>query len=185
MTVFLGEGGGKFQALPPYNFTFAESVEPVFVVAADFNGDGKMDVATVAQLAQSVAISLGNGDGTFKPPSILAAGATPVGAAAGDLNGDGKPDLVVTDQGSLDPCGQDSGAVLVFLSTGSGFQPVKTFAAGPHPSSVVIEDVNLDGKLDLVVSDAGELEVIGTGGVSIYWATGTARSEPRRLTSTA
>ncbi len=144
LSVFLGQGNGKFQALPSSSNTSGFG-GPVSVAAADFNGDGKMDVATVEQSAQSVAISLGNGDGTFQAPIALAAGTMPVVVAVGDLNGDGKPDLVVADSGSQDPCSPDDGAVLVFLSNGSTFQPVKRFLAGAHPSSVVIEDVNLDG----------------------------------------
>ena len=171
LTVFLGQGNGKFQTLSPYSLT-AGIMGPVSVVAADFNGDGKMDVATVVQSSQSLAISLGKGDGTFQAPTVLAAGTFPTVVATADLNGDGKLDLVVADNGSQDPCSPGEGAVLVYLSTGSGFQTVKTFAAGPHPSSVAIEDVNLDGKPDLVVADQGQFGAADTGGMSILLGNG-------------
>jgi hypothetical protein len=96
----------------------------------------------------------------------------PTVIVAGDLNGDNKPDLVVADQGSEDPSSQDVGAVLVFLSSASGFQPVKRFTAGPHPSSVVIKDVNLDNKPDLVVADLGQFGVSDTGGAGILLGNG-------------
>jgi hypothetical protein len=177
LSVFLGQGNGKFQALPSSPNTSGFE-GPVSVAAADFNGDGKKDIATVEQSAQSVAISLGNGDGTFQAPSVLAAGTMPVVVVAGDLNGDGKPDLVVADSGSQDPCSPDDGAVLVFLSNGSTFQPVKRFLAGAHPSSVVIADVNLDGKPDLVVSDGGQPRETSTGGVSVLLNNGDGTFGP-------
>ncbi len=170
LSVFLGQGNGKFQALPssPNTSGFGG---PVSVAAADFNGDGKMDIATVEQSAQSVAISLGNGDGSFRAPIPLPAGTTPVAVAVGDLNGDGKPDLVVADRGSQAVGVTDLGAVWVYLSNGSTFLPVKRFAAGSYPSSIAIKDVNLDGKPDLVVSNAG-FGGNDTGGVSVLLGNG-------------
>ncbi len=58
-----------------------------------------------------------------------------------------KPDLVVAEEGlAVTRTGPDDGAVLVFLSNGSTWQAANRFLAGFHPSSVVIKDVNLDGK---------------------------------------
>ncbi len=174
LTVFQGQGNGEFQTKPPYSLNAPLSL--VAVAAADFNGDGKTDVATVEQPlggdVNSLAISLGNGDGTFQPAALLAAGTTPMAVAAGDLNGDGKPDLVVADNGSQDPGVTDLGAVLVFLSSGSGVLPAKRLAAGAYPSSVAIKDVNLDGKPDLIVSNSGTIGANDTGGVSILLGVG-------------
>ena len=171
LTVFIGQGNGVFQAEPSSPNT-SGFLSPVSVAAADFNGDSHLDLATAVSSAPGVAISEGNGDGTFQAPNVLAAGTTPVWVAVGDLNGDGKPDLVVADEGSQDPGVTDLGGVVVYLSSGSTFLPVKTFAAGLYPTSVAIADVNLDGKLDLVVSDYGSVGASDTGGVTVLLGNG-------------
>src|SRR4051812_48673769 len=63
------------------------------LAVADFNRDGRDDVA-VFDARGAVAVSLGNGDGTFRPASTLK-GLTgdPVRIDTGDVNGDGKPDV--------------------------------------------------------------------------------------------
>jgi hypothetical protein len=87
--VLLGNGDGTFQ-------TVVSSVTPQnlccitqSLALADFDGDGKKDVASGA----GNALLLGNGDGTFQTPITL--GAFGPGIAAGDFNQDGKPDLAV------------------------------------------------------------------------------------------
>ena len=78
-----------------------ESFEnPTFAVAADFDGDGKMDLATANALTDSVTFAFNNGTGSF-PSTIYCnsdpnpgwAGPQPL--AIGDFNGDGKPDVAV------------------------------------------------------------------------------------------
>src|SRR5919107_4184955 len=61
--------------------------------AADFNGDGKPDLAGAGL---DVRVMLGLGDGTFRPYVEYPAGGYTEDVAAGDLNGDGRADLVVT-----------------------------------------------------------------------------------------
>ncbi len=45
---------------------------PLFfaLVAADFNNDGKLDVAGLSGFENEVSVSLGNGDGTFQNPQL-------------------------------------------------------------------------------------------------------------------
>ncbi len=94
ITVALGNGDGTFQ----YGDFYPAGTDTGGgggTIAADFNGDGKLDVAFVA--ASGVWMYLGKGDGTFHTPFItvpLAPGAG--GLAAADFNGDGKLDLVIT-----------------------------------------------------------------------------------------
>ena len=102
VTVLLNNGDGTFQQ----GGTFAANQDPVAIVAADFNGDGRMDVAVANQLNNEVTVLLGNGDGTFQAPVAYAAGANPQGLAMADLNGDGVPDLIAADAGkpTQSPC---------------------------------------------------------------------------------
>src|SRR5262245_7108023 len=63
-------------------------------VAADFNGDGRPDLAGTG--ATTVAVMLNNGDGTFQPKVAFPVGGPPQDLDAGDFNGDGRIDLAVT-----------------------------------------------------------------------------------------
>jgi hypothetical protein len=159
--VLLGKGDGTFAA--PARFTTGGSGEGL-ILAEDFNGDGKLDIAAVNQSDNTVSILLGNGDGTFQAPKITPALATDgfLGAmAAGDLNGDGKSDLVVPDY-----VGSVSGQVAILLGKGDGTFQAPTFIIS-HAGSTwpVLADFNKDGKLDLAVANQfGTIDVfLGNG----------------------
>jgi hypothetical protein len=152
VSVLLGRGDGTFVAPPA---TYAVGANPVALVAADFTGDGRIDLAVADQGSGAVTLLRGTGAGTFRRGGSFAAGSSPSGLAAADLNGDGVLDLVVTNG--------DAGTVSVLLGQPGGtFAPPVAYAAGPSPRGVVIADINGDGTPDVAVANK-----TGTGTVSL------------------
>jgi len=151
VSALLGNGDGTFQAPVGYS-TGAAGSHPIAVSAADFNGDGKLDLAVTNLNTGTVAVFIGKGDGTFQDQVSYAttAGATngPTAITTGDFNGDGVLDIAVTDQ--------DDNSVSVLLGNGGGiFQSALTFATGTTAAGVAAGDFNGDGRLDVAVTDFG------------------------------
>src|SRR5262249_49402198 len=100
VSVLLNNGDGTFAPAVAY----AAGSGPEAVVAADFNGDGVLDLAVANGSSNSVSIFLGNGDGTFQPNQEFPTGNFPYGfiIGVGDFNGDGTPDLATANDSSND-----------------------------------------------------------------------------------
>ena len=139
---------------------FAEAV-----TVADVNGDGKPDLvvangSTTLCLGCGVStfgILLGNGDGTFKPVAtydLFADAGLPMSVTVADLNGDGKPDVVVTNVCSPTSCYRSTVNLLLGKGDGTFQGPAIYDSGGVGTTSVVVADVNGDGKPDLVVTNS-------------------------------
>jgi hypothetical protein len=70
------------------------------VALADFDGDGRTDLAVTQLDAGTVAVVRGLRGGGFGPPQHFAAGPVPLALTAADMDADGDPDLVVGDRDS-------------------------------------------------------------------------------------
>jgi FG-GAP-like repeat len=149
--VELGNGDGSFQTAVCQPAFSGQEESAVFIVAGDFNRDGKLDLAASNSgvSAGSISVFLGNGDGTLQPPVNSSPGGNgPFSSAVGDFNQDGKLDLVVVTGDT--PSATDF--VSVLLGNGDGtFQTPVTYASGLGIESLVVGDFNRDGKLDVVV----------------------------------
>ena len=125
------------------------SANPEFIVAGDFNNDGKADIATCNSGPpdhNKVNVLLGNGNGSFQPLQVYTVGLNPRFMTTGDFNQDGNLDLAVSDTGQ--------NKVSVLLNNGSGvFQPASHYPVGLHPNYIATGDFNLDGETDLAVSN--------------------------------
>lgn len=149
--VLLGNGDGTFTAGSFGNGNAGVASDSI--VAADFNGDGKLDLVEACDSLDDQPCNLllflfGNGDGTFTQsfgPNLQFYGFQSM--VVGDFNGDGKPDLAVTNSGA--------NGVNVFLNHDGGLSAVSAIpATGDGPSSIAAADFNGDGKVDLAVANS-------------------------------
>jgi hypothetical protein len=140
LVILLGNNDGSYTMAPALSL-------PTFflgsIAVADFNGDGKQDLALLDAAANAVIILLGNGDGTFQ----MAASSPTVGQfsnqiVAGDFNGDGNQDLAVS-----------ANNLTILLGNGDGtFNAAPSSPVGGTPYAIAMGDFNQDGNLDLAVS---------------------------------
>ena len=150
VSVLLGRGDGTFQAAK--NFPLCKNCTGI--VAGDFNGDGRDDIALVrpgdAMVNDNgdVAIFLGNDDGSFRAGPVLTPGKNPSSASTGivarDFNGDRRLDVVVANAGDQ--------TVSVLLGNGDGsFQSPIAYTTADVPVAVRVADLAGNGEQDLAV----------------------------------
>jgi len=139
-----GNGDGTFQA-PSTFYPVQAGGQNGTIVAADLNGDDKLDLITLQYPpTNTFTVLLGNGDGTFtvQPPYPIS-GSINGAAAIGDFYANGKLDLVVSS----------------FLVPGNGDGTFQSPIALPTSAFLnAAGDFNNDGRLDLVVSSESDLE---------------------------
>ena len=172
----------------------------------DLNGDGKLDIVIAFggdnanptceapviggdTTPSGIFTLLGNGDGTFQAPKFTAVGSEAYEPVLLDANGDGKLDLAVSDVPfSLIGLG-GSGTFNTFLLLGNGdgtFQAPSTLVENNVNTHAMAGDVNGDGKTDLVILTAGNVDDSGgidpsTAGVLTLVAKGDGTFTPQPL----
>jgi Bacterial Ig-like domain (group 3)/FG-GAP-like repeat len=157
VSIFLGNGDGSFGGAT----SLAIPSSPRGIVLADLDEDGNLDLAVAAHgLAQTgqgwIAVSLGQGNGSFQNPILYPAGQNPLRLVAEDLNADGILDLAVADE-NLTGSPND---VAILLGNGDGTFPAPLLSHTTGTSAdVTTFDLNGDGRLDLVIA-GGEGRVV-------------------------
>ena len=142
-----GNGDGTFQSIISFT-TNAIGYGPIGLAAADFNNDGKLDLAT-ANSAGFFSILIGANSGLFLPAVNYTYTVNPLPwyIVAEDFNGDGKIDLATSNTNTYD----------VYVMQGNGLggfmQPV-IYPVGLTPLGLAVNDFNNDGKLDIATANA-------------------------------
>jgi hypothetical protein len=149
VTILPGDGDGTFEQ--PLTVPLPAGSSASGVVAADFNRDGRTDLAVTDHALNEVSVLLGYGNGTFQSLSPIAVGGGPYAIATGDFTGDGIADLAVVDR--------DNSTVTILLGKGDGtfrgLAPIQLGEPGipSSPDAIVTGDFTGDGHLDLAVAD--------------------------------
>jgi hypothetical protein len=170
---FTGNGNGTFTK--EAGATISTGTITRGVVVADFNHDGKDDIAYA--LASAVPgstlfdlhVALGNGDGTFTTQPVPAA--TQIGEflTAGDTNADDKTDIIaatITEPGG----GIIGNSLFVLLGNGNGTFQTPVAYLSDIPSDPHLADVNGDGIPDIIAG--------GSTGALVYQGNGDGTFQP-------
>ncbi len=151
LQVLFGNGDGTFTPAAKGTSIGANASG---MVVADFNGDGRQDVAVFFNFEQTnnLSIFLGNGDGSFTPAATTTLAIGLANFVVGDFNGDGNEDLAVSSGDQLN----------ILFGNGDG-----TFTVGPPTAASFVNfavgDFNKDGKLDIVYAGQQLTILLGNG----------------------
>ncbi len=187
VSLLIGQANGTFAVQPPLNLVGeAMSINAggsdsgldgfrSTVIMADFNGDGRLDLALANSLDPLVRVALQNADGSFGPSESIDVGGVsvqPQDLLAADFTGDGRIGLAAVDG--------FGGAVTVRLGLGDGtFQVPQQFGVGNEPSGLVAVDFNHDGREDLAAANDGP-----PGGASVLMGLGDGTYQPQTQVTT-
>jgi hypothetical protein len=161
VSVFVNKGGGRFEAKVDYPI----GRNPQSVAIVDLDGDGKQDLVTANEVANSVSILLG-ADG-FVHPDEYRTGPLPGHLAIADFTGDGKPDVLTSNEGK--------NTVSLLANAGDGtLETKRDYRTGNSPGGLAAADVDGDGRPDVVTAN----ELPNTASVLINRGDGSFR--PKR-----
>ncbi len=156
LQVYLNDGAGYFTISDNY-----ETNDRAYnIVVADLDKDDDLDLALAIRNGTGISVFKNNGDGTFTPREDYA-GAESRGITAADFDGDGDIDLVTANYDKT---------LTIFINNGFGeFPAIRTDSDGAYPQytrGITSADLNNDGRIDLVIRDAGTFYIVFNEGAS-------------------
>jgi hypothetical protein len=133
------------------------------VAAADFDGDGFVDLVVVSEDDRVHELFLNDGTGVFTEASDrLAAETVANGVVAEDINGDGHPDIVIANNG------QDT----ILINDGTGMFSDETADRLPRLNDVsqdlAFGDIDGDGDRDLIFANEGPDRLLLNDGAGVF-----------------
>lgn len=144
--VLLNFGNGTFRS----QISYSTGSNPQAVFIGDINQDKKPDIVVGNYGSNNVGVFFNNGNGTFRSQVSYSSGTSsqPYSVFVADLNGDSNPDIIVANSGT------DNVGVLFNYGNGT-FSSQKLYSTGSNssPYCIVVADMNLDGKLDIIVGN--------------------------------
>ena len=156
--VLMNTGMGTFANATSYSL--GTGTQPRGLALADVNKDGKLDALTANYGNNTVSVLLGNGLGGFTLQNIklsTGTGTQPQDVAIADVNGDGKLDALIAVSGPTVNPSSNAHTLAVLLGNGLGgftLQPNQpSTGVNSQPVSLVLGDVNNDGKLDALTAN--------------------------------
>ncbi|MFN0205051.1 MAG: FG-GAP repeat domain-containing protein, partial [Planctomycetota bacterium] len=143
ISILLGDGLGSFAAAN----NISVGTNPYSIEIGDFDGDGNRDLIITIRYPGAVVLLMGTGAGAFAPPNYLSAGLTvPMDLAIADIDGDSRLDLLISESTNLS----------VLLGNGLGaFASPSIHEIGNFAESIVLDDINSDGRIDLAAWSMG------------------------------
>jgi hypothetical protein len=161
VSVFLATSPGSFGAKTDYTVSGPSDLKDV--LAADFNGDGALDLIVSHLSVHRLSILWNNGDGTFRSGPTLTLGAIPTAFDLGDFNHDGLLDVATLECNFSYPL---SCSVNVYPGKGKGvFTKLQTIHLKSAPANhLSVADMNGDSNPDVVISRGSQ--------VVLFWGQG-------------
>ena len=180
VSVLLGNGDGSFGTANAFGTgvipTNGDNPHLLQLTFGDVNGDGNVDLLTTDAQSSSIAMFLGNGDGSFGSRLSTPTSTAPTALVAGDINGDGQLDFVSINGPSSDGGGpitsfsarltsasgagygddgsSDTTSLSILIGNGDGsFTTASELQTNRTPETIHLADLNGDGQLDILTGN--------------------------------
>jgi hypothetical protein len=177
VSILMGKGDGTFTKTA--DLASNNVLNPRGVIAADVNGDGKLDVVLTGYKSDAVQPWLGDGAGTFtRATGWNGYAAQPQGLAAADFNHDGRVDIVA----AYDSAG---GLAILYGNGGvNGFDAPRGVGGAQFLNVVATGDFNRDGWIDVASASTRDGRVaifLGSGAGLTFNRSYATGSSPRDI----